>query len=75
MPVDPAGTEPGLSPDATPAKKIVLIRCRRPVGDQPLGCDGMEAEVLVAGPRTQFYVCTKCGYRWGAPILGGALEF
>lgn len=55
MPIDPAGTKPGLAPVADEPKKV-LMRCKR------TGCDSIEAvEQEVAGTSGRhLYRCVKC---------------
>lgn len=65
MPIDPAGTKPGLQPEAE-KPKTVNIRCKR------AGCDSIEA-VLMTPPNAQgrhLYRCAKCNMTWGIAVGG-----
>lgn len=55
MPIDPAGTKPGLTPAEDEPKKV-FMRCKR------AGCSSMEAvEVKVPGTTgSHLYRCVKC---------------
>ncbi len=65
MPVDPAGTTPGLQPD-TPPKQLVNLKCRN------TNCDSIEAEIIkIPGQESQrLYRCTKCSHTWGINVGG-----
>lgn len=69
MPIDPAGTTPGLTPEPPPAPPKVNMRCKRP------GCDSIEAIEMTAqasaGPR--LYRCAKCNMIRGV-TTGGHIE-
>lgn len=69
MPIDPAGTTPGLAPGVKP-DETVLMKCRR--GD---GCDSMTAVVMkIPGQESvRMYRCTGCNHTWGLNV-GGAVN-
>lgn len=71
MPVDPAGTAPGLASPATgDALKTVHMKCRRPECDSIVALDVPHPNSL-SGRR--MYQCVKCRTSWGASV-GGALD-
>jgi hypothetical protein len=69
MPIDPAGTAPGLV-KAPPEEPILSLKCRSGK------CESMQAvEVKIGGPEhagIRLYRCIECGYTWGVN-LGGHL--
>ena len=65
MPIDPAGTKPGLAPQE-PEIKTVNVRCKRS------GCDSIEA-VEMSGPYPMgrhLFRCAKCNMTWGVAVGG-----
>jgi len=69
MPIDPAGTAPGITPkiDEPP---VLNMRCKSP------HCDSMTAiEMKHAGlpSGTRMYQCTKCKRSSGIPV-GGSVD-
>lgn len=69
MPIDPAGTTPGLAPGAQPEEKVHM-RCRN-TGR----CDSMVAVIMkIPGHEAmRMYRCTECNHTWGINI-GGAVN-
>lgn len=65
MPIDPAGTAPGLAPDNKP-DDVVHMKCRRE------GCDSMTATIMkIPGQETvRRYICTACKHSWGLNMGG-----
>lgn len=69
MPIDPAGTTPGLTPKAEEAP-TVHIRCKNP------SCDSINAiELKIPGMQggSRLYQCVKC-HRTHGVAVGGAFE-
>ena len=69
MPIDPAGTKPGLASPAPEEPKTVHIKCKRP------GCDSIKA-IEMTNPNPQgrhLYRCAKCNTTWGI-ATGGSFE-
>lgn len=69
MPIDPAGTKPGLTPEPEKPKTISL-RCRRG------GCDSIQAVEMTGGQNSQgrhLYRCVKCNATWGI-ATGGVFD-
>ena len=67
MPIDPAGTTPGVIPE-TKDPDEVHIKCKSD------GCDSIRAiEVKHAGqaPGTHMYRCIQCNRTWGIRTGGG----
>ena len=70
MPVDPAGTKPGLTTPPALTPKTVDIACRRPT------CSGKRA-LIIASPQQggrSLFQCTECHHTWGV-ATGGAIDF
>jgi transposase-like protein len=68
MPIDPAGTKPGLQPQA-PEQKKLNIRCKNK------SCDSIEVvEIQIPnnGGR-HLYRCVKCNTTWGV-VTGGSVD-
>jgi hypothetical protein len=70
MPIDPAGTTPGIvSENQEP--ETISVKCPRG------GCDSQAAvEIKVAAPEyvgRRMYRCVKCGHTWGLAV-GGQLN-
>ena len=68
MPIDPAGTKPGLTAVAEPPKQFHL-KCKR------AGCTSILATELTA-PNAQgrhLYRCVQCNMTWGLST-GGVFE-
>lgn len=65
MPIDPAGTTPGLAPGAKP-DETVHLKCRRE------GCDSMTSVIVkIPGQEAQrMYRCTTCNHTWGLNVGG-----
>jgi ribosomal protein S14 len=68
MPVDPAGTKPGLQPQAKEPVKFNM-RCKNN------GCDSIEVvEMQIPGNAGRhIYRCVKCHTTW-AVVTGGAVD-
>lgn len=69
MPIDPAGTKPGLAPSAAEAPKTVHMKCKRPE------CDSIQA-IEMSNPNTQgrhLFRCAKCNATWGI-ATGGSFD-
>lgn len=67
MPIDPAGTTPGLAAPLASAPPTVHIRCKRN------GCDSINAiEVKHPGSPSgrRLYQCVKCRTSWGVNTGG-----
>jgi hypothetical protein len=69
MPVDHAGTKPGLTPQA-PEPKIHNMRCKNK------NCDSMQVtEMVIPGMAGRhMYRCIKCNTTWGV-VTGGSVDF
>ena len=69
MPIDPAGTTPGLTPEPAATPKQLHNRCKR------AGCDSIEAtEMPAPNSRGQhLYRCTTCNMVHGV-TTGGSFE-
>ncbi len=65
MPIDPAGTAPGLAPGTKP-DEVVHMKCRRG------GCESMTAAIMkIPGQESvRMYRCTGCNHTWGINIGG-----
>jgi hypothetical protein len=69
MPIDPAGTKPGLKHNV-PEPKRHNMRCRN-----SSNCDSMEVvEINANTPGRRIYRCVKCNVTWGVPV-GGSVDF
>ncbi len=73
MPIDPAGTQPGLSSPA-PQPKIVHVKCRRD------GCKSMKVYHMKldqpGDPEArQRFQCVDCGHAWLTQPGGAAFNF
>lgn len=69
MPIDPAGTKPGLAPAAPEEPKTVNLRCKA------IGCDSIKATEMTT-PNAQgrhLYRCVKCNHVWGL-ATGGSFD-
>lgn len=70
MPIDPAGTTPGLAGPTNPSAPTVHMKCKRP------DCDSILA-IEVKHPGTtggrRLYQCAKCRTSWGVNT-GGAVD-
>jgi hypothetical protein len=69
MPIDPAGTTPGLKKTETVPKEM-HVRCKNPQ------CDSILAiELKIAGQEggRRMYQCCKCKHTWGV-VVGGFVE-
>ncbi len=68
MPIDPAGTKPGLLPQPE-APKIHNMRCKN------TGCDSMQVtEMKIPGlAGRHVYRCVKCNTTWGV-VTGGSVD-
>lgn len=70
MPIDPAGTTPGLSP-STEEPESLNMRCKSfPQCDSMLAIEMTHAGIP-AGRR--MYQCVKCKRSWGVPV-GGSVD-
>jgi len=70
MPIDPAGTTPGLQQKEEPPKRV-NIRCK----NYP-DCDSIQAiEIEYAGQKggSRLYQCCKCHRTWSVAV-GGSVE-
>jgi hypothetical protein len=69
MPIDPAGTKPGLAPQAV-APKVHNMRCKNKGN-----CDSMEVTEIVmpGGTGRHVYRCVKCNTTWGV-VTGGSVD-
>lgn len=68
MPIDPAGTKPGLTPSEDEPKKVHM-RCRREA------CDSILAvEVSSPDSPSRLYRCVKCHHPSGV-AMGGSFNF
>lgn len=68
MPIDPAGTKPGLAPQAE-EPVVHNMKCKNK------NCDSITV-VEVQYPNSsgrRMYRCTKCHTSWGVPV-GGAVD-
>lgn len=65
MPIDPAGTTPGLTPGAKP-DETVHIKCRSG------RCESITAVIVkIPGQESQrLYRCTACNHTWGLNVGG-----
>lgn len=65
MPIDPAGTTPGLAPGAKP-QETVNMKCRR----DP--CPSITAVVVkIPGhENVRMYRCVTCSHQWGLNVGG-----
>lgn len=66
MPIDPAGTSPGLAGSAPPATPTVHMRCKRPECDSIVA---IEVKHPGMGGR-RLYQCVKCKTSWGVNTGG-----
>ncbi len=67
MPIDPAGTKPGLTPAAVEPKKHNM-RCKNK------DCPSIEVHEINAGmPGRHLYRCVKCHTTWGV-VTGGSIN-
>jgi hypothetical protein len=69
MPIDPAGTIPGLK-EKSKEIPTVHVRCRNS------GCDSILAiEIEIPGQKggSHLYQCCKCKRTWGV-AMGGSVE-
>lgn len=66
MPIDPAGTTPGLAPGAKP-EETINMKCRR--GGN---CESITAVVVrIPGQEhVRMYRCTECNHTWGLNVGG-----
>lgn len=66
MPVDPAGTAPGLAPSVKP-EETVHMKCRN-TGN----CEAMTAVIMrIPGQDSmRMYRCTACNHTWGLSVGG-----
>ena len=69
MPIDPAGTVPGLKEKEEEPKKI-HIRCKNPECDSILA---IEVKMPQQEGGRRLYQCCKCKKTWGIPV-GGSVE-
>ncbi len=67
MPTDPAGTKPGLAPEAEAQPEPVHIRCKNPECDSILAIPF----VMPGKPGIRMYRCVKCGATKGVNVGGG----
>ena len=66
MPIDHAGTKPGLTPQEE-APNHINLRCKN------VGCDSITAiELPSPGPGLRMYQCVKCKMTRGVNV-GGAI--
>jgi hypothetical protein len=70
MPIDPAGTAPGLAASQVPAIPTVHIRCKRPECDSILA---IEVKHPGAASGRRLYQCVKCKISWGV-TTGGPVD-
>jgi hypothetical protein len=70
MPIDPAGTTPGLAAPANPETLTVHIRCKRSECDSILAIEVKHPGT--AGGR-RLYQCAKCKTSWGV-TTGGPVD-
>lgn len=70
MPIDPAGTTPGLAGPANPSAPTVHMKCKRPECDSILAIE-VKHPGTVGGRR--LYQCAKCKTSWGVNT-GGAVD-
>ncbi len=66
MPIDPAGTKPGVQAQP-PQPKVVNWRCKNQK------CDSMQATEIPMPGNTgrHIYRCIKCNTTWGVQTGGG----
>jgi len=69
MPIDPAGTTPGLTPQE-PEEVEIHLRCKNTNCDSILA---VEIKTPIPSPR-RLYRCSKCKQVSGINV-GGAVEF
>lgn len=67
MPIDPAGTKPGLAAPTAPQPTTVHIKCKRP------GCPSIQAIEMTPPNNSQgrhLYRCAQCNTTWGVATGG-----
>jgi len=69
MPIDPAGTVPGLK-EKEEAPEQIHFRCKNPDCDSILA---IEMKVPGQSPGSRLYQCCKCKRTWNVPV-GGSVE-
>jgi len=70
MPIDPAGTTPGLQPPQAEDPPKVHLKCKN------ASCNSILAiEMKFAGQPggRRMYQCVKCHLTWGVPV-GGSVD-
>ena len=70
MPIDPAGTVPGLAVDPVDKPVLVNMRCKNH------NCDSIQVTELKypgSGAGRRMYRCVKCHTSWGIH-LGGPVD-
>ena len=70
MPIDPAGTAPGITPKVE-EPPVHNMRCKSYPQCDSMTAIEMKHPGLPAGSR--MYQCTKCKRSWGIPV-GGSVE-
>lgn len=62
MPIDPAGTKPGLSPTTEPPVPTLHMKCKRPECDSNIA---IEVKIPTSASGRRLYQCVKCKVSWG----------